>query len=457
MALGLLAAPISTVVPEITLRADDAAPVRPQPPPGLRATVETLVKQLDAQTLAERTHAERSLLDLGPEVLAYLPAPELTPGAAVRESVKRIRSQLERRAARESAQASHVRLTGEMTVAAVLKEITTQTRNRVELGDAARPLATQSLRVDFVDRPFWDCLDDVCGRLKLQPVFNAQQGVLQLRPRSPKDRVELMVQRSGPFRLAVHSAEVRPIVGNASSRLLRITGTVSLEPRLRPLFLHFLAVDLTVHRTDHNAEDKTDGHPLEPWNPAASYELPVGDAGRDVPVQLDYVFPLDDNRLSVNVKGRLAVQLAAGTERIVFDGTAQAPGTARRRGGVTVRLRDVQFEPLPEDQLQAEIKVTVGYDAGGPAFESHRTWMFHNAVYFENQSGDRFDFTDYDTSLQANGAVGVDYRWKKLAGPATRYHFVYEAPTLILDLPLEIKLDAIPLTVIATRLNPKDQ
>lgn len=456
MALGLLAVRISAVVPGSAAGADEPAPSTLTT---RRAAVEALIKQLDSQTLAERSQAERSLLDLGPEVLTYLPAPELTSGYAVPESLKRIRFQLERRAARESALASHVRLSGELSVAALLNEFTTQTRNRVELADDARALATQSLRVDFDDRPFWECLDDICARLKLQSVFNAQQGVLQLRPRVPKDRVELMVQRTGPFRLAIHSAEVRPIVGSMSTRLLRISGTVGLEPRLRPLFLHFAAADLTARRAD--GQQQTDEQLLEPWNPAAKYELPVGDAGRDVPVQFDYVFPKradsakEDDRLSVDVRGRLAVQLAAGTERIVFDQTAQTPGTARRRGGVTVRLRDVAFEPLPEDRLRAGIKVTVGYDAGGPAFESHRTWMFHNAVYFENATRQRFDFTDYDTSLQANGAVGVDYRWEKLPGPATQYHFVYEAPTLILDLPLEVKLDALPIKTAAPAPPPK--
>ena len=467
LVLALLSVRIPAVVPENAVRADDAPSLS-----GRRAAVGTLIKELGAQTQAERTHAERSLLDLGPEVLAFLPAPELTPSAAVRESVKRIRVQLERRAARESAQASFVLLAGEFSVSEVLKQLTAQTRNRVELGDDARSLASQSVRIDYDNRPFWECLDDIGGRLKLQSLFNAQRGVLQLRPRSPKDHAELVVQRTGPFRLAIHSAELRPIVGNTSVRLLRISGTVRLEPRLRPLFLHFTAADLNARRTDLTERRKdgqaqpaeeppSDGQLLKPWNPSASYELPVGDAGRDVPVQFDYEFPQveangrgGDDRWTVNVRGRLAVQLAAGTERIEFDRTAQTPGVARRRGGVTVRLRDVTFEPLPADQLQAEIKVTVGYDAGGPAFESHRTWMFHNAVYLENETGQRFEFTDYDTSLQANGAVGVDYRWEKLAGPATRYHFVYEAPTLILDLPLEVKLDAIPVKAAATQPTP---
>ena len=69
--------------------------------------------------------------------------------------------------------------------------------------------------------------------------------------------------------------------------------------------------------------------------------------------------------------------------------------------------------------------------------------MFHNAVYLETEAGQRIDFTEYDTTQQGDGGVSVGYRWEKLTAPATRYLFVYEAPTLILDVPLEVKLDGL--------------
>ncbi|MBS0205494.1 MAG: hypothetical protein JSS49_21530 [Planctomycetes bacterium] len=437
MALSLLTMLILAIMPVSAAGAD-----QPAPPPSLRLTAESLIKQLDSNVLAERAHAERSLLELGPDVLTYLPAPDLIPSAAARDAVKRIRLQLERRAARESAQSSHVDLQREVSLAECLKAITTQTRNRVELGHDAQPLAEQTSTVDWNQTPFWNCLDFLCHQYQLRAMFDVKQGVLMLQPRTAADPIELAVQRNGPYRLVVHSVDVRPIVGNSANRLLRITGSLGLEPRLRPLFLHFKAADLKVAGADRTA--------LRHWNPEATYELPVSDAGREVPLQFDYLLPTDDDRQSINLSGRLSVQLAAGTERVVFDQTAQSPGAVRRRGGVTVRLRDVTFEPIADERLRAEIKLTVGYDAGGPAFESHRTWMFHNAVYFEDKSGQRVEFTDYDTLLQANGAVGVDYRWENLPGPATQYHFVYEAPTLILDLPLDVNLSSIPIK------NPKD-
>ena len=413
----------------------------------LRATIDELLHELEAPTLADRTRAERKLLDLGPDVLPLLPAPELMPNASVHEAVRLVRFQLERRAAKESALASRITLRGEMTVVELLSQFTKQTRNRIELSDKSRAAAKTTLTVDFDDQPFWECLDDVCERLQLRAEFDAQRTSLKLVPRTPNDPVELAVQRSGPFRLAIHSAEIRPVVGATDRQLLRVAGRIAVEPRLRPLFLHFATGDMK--------GSVAEGKSLAPWNPAARYEHPVSDAGREVPVQFDYLLPqsTDSNDAAaptkINLSGRIALQLAAGTERIVFDKTSQTPGAARRRGGVTVRLREVKFEPLaadaakPADPLRAEIGVAVSYDTGGPAFESHRTWMFHNAVYLETEAGRRIDFTEYDTNQQADGAVAVGYRWNKLPAPATQYKFVYEAPTLILDVPLDVKLEGI--------------
>lgn len=400
----------------------------------LRDSVEEQIRQLEAPTLVERARAERTLLDLGPDVLPLLPAPELVFTASARDAMKRIRVQLERRAARESALPSRVTFARSASVSEVLQQLTIQTRNRVELSDEAIAISSQALAIDYADRPFWECLDDLCARLRLRTAFDAQRAVLKLSPRTPRDIQDIAVQLTGPFRVSIQSAEIRPVVGTADRHLLRVTGRIAVEPRLRPLFLYFAAGDLTA-----TAERK----PLEPWNPSAKYELPVGDGGREVPIQLDFVLPHDVMIGALALHGRIALQLAAGTERIVFDKTSQSPGALRRRGGVTVRLRDVKFEPQNDEQMRAEIGVSVSYDTGGPAFESHRTWIFHNAAYLETESGKRFDFTEYDTTQQADGAIAVAYRWDKLAAPATKYKFVYEAPTLILDLPLDVKLDGI--------------
>jgi hypothetical protein len=147
----------------------------------------------------------------------------------------------------------------------------------------------------------------------------------------------------------------------------------------------------------------------------------------------------------MTIRGRLDCEVAGATERVVFDQASQTRGTIRRRGGVSVRLRNVAFNPVDADSLGAEIGVAVSYDNGGRAFESHRTWIFHNTVYLETKAGVRTVFSDFETAQQADGAVAVDYRWRKIAAPASQYQFVYEAPTLIISVPLEVDLANIPV------------
>ena len=105
------------------------------------------------------------------------------------------------------------------------------------------------------------------------------------------------------------------------------------------------------------------------------------------------------------------------------------------------------FSASRDNKLDAEIGVAVSYDNGGPAFESHRTWIFHNAVYLETKSGARTSFTEFETAQQSDGVVAVDYHWRNILAPASQYVFIYEAPTLIIDVPIEVSVDKIPIEV----------
>ena len=402
-----------------------------------REQLQKLIKNLEAETLAERSRAERQILDLGPAILSKLPAMESVENRAARESLRRVRIQLERRAAKESSTASLVTLEGNLSLEEILTQIQSQTGNSVSIDEDQPEILQQMFELLWEKKPFWECVDDLCDRGGYRWRIPADAAVLRI---SKSDR-ELssvgVIQRIGPFRLAIEPAQIRPVIGEPLQRLLRVRGRLSVEPRIRPLFLAIAAADLK-GMTEHRL-------PLVPWNPDAKYEHPVGDGGHEVPVAWDFSLAEGTELKSLQIQGKFFCQIAAATERVVFDQTSLARGTIRRRGGVSVRLREALFSPTETNDLDAEIGVAVSYDTGGPAFESHRTWIFHNAVYLETKSGTRVRFTDFETTQQADGAVAVDYRWRKLPAPANQYRFVYEAPTLILDLPIEVELQEIPV------------
>jgi hypothetical protein len=257
----------------------------------------------------------------------------------------------------------------------------------------------------------------------------------------------LAVTSAGAFRVAVATAELRPIIGSADRRHLRLELQVAAEPRLRPLFLKFAAADIEA-RTDRNLL-------LPPLDPQARYDLPLGDGGHFLRTALDFVVPAAVEVSQVRLTGKLLVQTAAGHERIRFTDLPRAVDVARRRGGVTVKLlRATSKKSGPESQ-DATVRINVTYDAGGPAFESHRTWIFHNDAYLENAEGTQFRPTaGYDTALQRDGIVVVDYHFPSVPGSLRDYSFVYVAPTLVIDVPVEFALDRIPVRAAANSKTP---
>lgn len=419
---------ILTAMPIVTLRAEE---------PTMRDEVRRLLAELDAADRAARADAERRLLELGPAVLPLLPPPELLPEVSVREAVRRVRIDLERRQARQSAEASRITLHGEMTLHDALRAITRQTGNVIELSREAVAFGSRIVQTDCEQEPFWPCLDRLIAPLGLE--YSVEGGAKEavLVPRDDAANA-IRVAYSGPFRIAVTKAELRPNLADRSQSIVRVQLLISVEPRLRPLFLQFAAEDVSAQSANGDA--------LKPLNPEAEYELPLGDGGRHLTVQLDYLTPRSQEPEAINLKGKMLLQTAAGAEKIVFQDSPRAAGVARRRGGVTVRMRRVEFTNEADGNgTQADIAVAVVYDTGGPAFESHRTWLLHNAVWMQSPKGQVVEPSDLRTNLQTNGGVAVEYRFEHLPADASQWVFVYEAPTLLINVPLELQLDAVPV------------
>ncbi|MGH7202381.1 MAG: hypothetical protein ACREJB_17380, partial [Planctomycetaceae bacterium] len=93
----------------------------------------------------------------------------------------------------------------------------------------------------------------------------------------------------------------------------------------------------------------------------------------------------------------------------------------------------------------ARVRLAVSYDAGGPAFESHRTWIYHNEAYLEDAGGESVPPAGpLRTSLEGDGAVAVEYEFRPLPSPLDQYRLVYVAPTLIVETPIAFRLSAKP-------------
>lgn len=447
-ALAILAALLALPLFDSSVGADE-------PPRGtsdLEQEVRQLLRDLGGETRAQRDAAENRLRDLGPQVLPHLPPPELLPTVSVREAVRRLRLELEREQARESVLPSRVSVSGRHSLAEIVSAISRQTGNALDGTGLAADLLEQTAELDFSKRPFWPALDDVAARFQLKYGYEPGMRGLQLLSGLEHTTEPRPVGYSGAFRIEATRAqrfprsrgeEGRP---NAARReeLVRVTLSLMPEPRLRALFLQFASADLAARAGDLE---------LKPFSPAADYDLGVANGGGPATFLLDFLVPGTTPTPLLRLKGKLRCTTAAENEPIRFTEIAKVQGPrdvniARRRGGVTVTLNRVRIS-RPQGQHELRVRVTISYDSGGPAFETHRTWILHNEVFLEEpRSGQRVPLNGgSETERQGDGTLVIEYAFVGLPDPLPDYSFVYIAPTLIVDVPIEFEIQSVPVTL----------
>jgi hypothetical protein len=406
----------------------------------LAREVTRLVGELDSQTLRRRRRAHDALLQLGPDILPLLPSPPQLSGASAREAVRRVRVRLEMVKARDSVAPTRVSLVQSASLAELLNDISAQTGNRLDLSGVPQNTLRGTFSASFRERPFWSAVDELRRAAKLRYRTGPRLGNLALESVPTSHRTdEPPVAYSGAFRLAVESARTRPLVGDKEHQRLRFRITLAAEPRLRPLFLSYSA-DGVAAMGPHGSE-------LKRFSPEARYELPLAGGGQPIGFDVDYKLPASVPLPYAGLRGAVAVQTAAGSEEFVFTRLREGSGVSRRRGGVTVTLRKVQSTPKQPHRQAARLEVLVSYDTGGAAFESHRTWIFHNEAYLELSDGRRIEPDGgFRTSLQADGAAALEYTFGELKGALDDYRFVYVAPTLIVNVPLSFEFKKIAVS-----------
>lgn len=418
------------------LEAADAPAVKSQ----LQSQVRALLQELDADQRARRQKAERELLDLGPAILPVLPPPELLPNYAVRTTVTRIRLILERRQAQESVQPTRITTSPHLTFGDWLRQVEAQTSNHIDATAVAASTLDSPIDRTIQQGTFWEVLEAALPQKHLRILFVPDSSTLMLGPETASGAdVPWRTMIDGPFRVAVESVKPRKVTGNPQQQRLLTELSVAPEPRLRALFLKLAAKDFQATGPDGRIFPAADA--------AAQFDLPLGEGGRYVRWNLDFAANAaltDAEIFPLKIEGRAMMQIAAASEHIRFTDLIGGAGTARRRGGVTVAVQKIQAKPQPDGTQNVSIKVLVAYDTGGPAFESHRNWIFHNEVYLDLQEGAPLPPNGgFETDLQTNGAVGVTYHFQGLKGMLADYEFVYVAPTLIVDVPVKLQLEGI--------------
>jgi len=408
-----------------------------------------LIQKLDSNQRDTRQQAEIQLMDLGKPVLSLLPPPELIFSNSVKEALQRVRLQIEKQAAKDSIKASHVNLKGAFALTQILTAITDQTGNPLDSKHLPESVLKKRIVINYAELPFWKTIDDLARKLNLTYQISSTNGNLELL-KGKENQTDLKTAYSeicyqGPFRIDIEDIQRKPLIGSPNREMLRATFLIQVEPRLRPLFLSYAASELKA-----TGDSKLE---LPPFNPYAKYEIPLGEGGQDLKFTMQWIRNSKQRLKTIQIQGRLKMELAAETLPITFDDLIQSQGAIRRRGNISVELVKTEKKDLKTSQ-NLNVRIDLSYDYGGPAFESHRTWIYHNRAYLQNPQGKRYWLNgSSQTNLESAGKISVLYQFTDLPQQPVNYQLTYLAPTLITAAPIEFRFEKITLPKKVTESN----
>lgn len=394
----------------------------------MAAKVKRLVRMLGDDELAEREKAERSLRELGSAALDALPTATATLSAEEKTRLERVRSALEKEAIDMTTRPTVVTLMGSFTAPEACAAIEKQTGNKI----VPPPGDTQSLKLAFEKVPFWEAVDRMCDEADWVVSAMGEDGALRLvaRPTEHAGRVG-KAGYGGVFRfeamrvLAIRDLRITPVRG------LKVTLEIAWEPRLQPISLEqpLGAIKAVDENGDSLAlEEKQNTLTLSPYGDrcSAELELPLTLPGREV------------HRIAT-LAGTLSALVPGRIETYRFEKPTEAKNEERRKGGVSVVLRE-----LRKNQELYEAKILVRFDEAANALESHRGWIDRNEAAMVNGKGERLAPAAFETGQRKENEQAMSFLFD-VAGDVKDYAFEYTTPAGLVKMPIKYELRDIAL------------
>ncbi|MFG0296602.1 MAG: hypothetical protein ACF8PG_11920 [Maioricimonas sp. JB045] len=406
------------------------------PPAVRREQVTQLVDQLASPSRSVRVIAERSLRELGPAILPWLPTAREFEDPQVRETVERLRNTLEQQQAKESVLPSTVTLQGTFALVDLLEQIAASTSNPIDTDNLPDMLRQREVSVAFERTPFWKAILSLADEHGLRPVYSEDTGALRLEPAESDSMEQPVHAEAGAVLVQVWPVTQRKRPGPAGRQLLEIRIDLLLEPRLHAVFLHYRLDDFTLTGPDVAS--------ISPFTPGASYERPLtGGVAATLRERFVASSPVTGQHLRFD--GRLTLRTAAIQETFRFP-VANVPRRKRLdRGGVTAQLLSAKWSDTPDGTTALKAHMAIAYDETGPEFESHRAGRLYQNAWLESGTDGRRQSAEVGLLRQLDRGAELELSVERVNrddGPLT---IIYQAPRQFLDLPVSFELEGIPV------------
>ncbi|MFC1757943.1 hypothetical protein ACFL2H_04150 [Planctomycetota bacterium] len=397
--------------------------------------VDRLVRQLDARDRADRLAAEKELIEMGNTILPMLPKIDAATSSEKKDRLTRIRSELEKDAAVQTADASTVTLSGNMSFTDLLAKIEEQTGNEVVdfRNRFGQPSDSQMLDVEFKDEPFWKVMDSVLDQTGLT-IYNVSGELRKLalvaRPPGERERSD-NASYSGPFRIEATEIFTQRNLRNPASEGMRIRLEVMWEPRLLPLSIRQPYANLAI-----TADDGTE---LISTSPQGTANIPVQSSVAGVDIVVPIELP-DRNATAIESFSGTLFALVPGREvQFEFDKLENARGIVQQQSGVTVTL-----DRVTKNRNIYEIRIRVKLSQESEQAQSHLDWAANNEIQLIAPDGKQIEDPNYERYFERENEIGFRYLFP-LEDDIKTYKLRYKTPASMIEVPVEYEIKNIDL------------
>ena len=397
--------------------------------------VDRLVRQLDARDRADRVSAEKQLIEMGASILPMLPRIDATTSSEKKNRLTRIRGELESAATVQSADASPLTLSGNMSLGTLFAAIKEQTgnevidfRNRAGAADQNR-----TLEVKFDKEPFWTAIDSIMDQAELT-VYNFsgefRKLALTARPPGERDRIGSACY-SGPFRIEATEIFTQRNLRTPTMQGMRIRLEVLWEPRLTPLVIR--------HPYSNISIEADDGNEIAPTSPQGVAEVPVQSTVSGIDILVPVELP-DREATQIDSLSGTFYALVPGKEvEFEFDKLQNARNIQQQQSGVRVTL-----DRVTKNRDIYEIRIRVKLPDTSERAESHLDWAANNVVQLIAADGKRIEDPNFERYFERDNEIGFRYLFP-LEDAIENYKLRYRTPASLIEIPVEYELGEIDL------------
>ena len=405
----------------------------------LHAKVRILTRQLAADQLADRDHAEQQLLALGPSILTVLPDDQVRLPAEASRRLSRIRRQLEEQKSLETTDGKKISMQASAKpLSALIAQLESLSGNRIVDYRAARrqPQTEIPVSVSLKDVSFWEAFDRILEKshMEIYPYAvnssgQALQGIAFIATDLNRRSMRGPVDYEGGFRFEATQILAERDYRDVDANGLTVQVETLWEPQLNP-------IQLVLLRNTVTAVDKNGRSFVRKGNGESEISI-----DRTAPV---FILPFrlsdKDSQWIQTLSGELECLLPSAREIFRFKNLSKERAQRIEKAKAVVAIQSIR---PGKGEWVIELKVQI--EDAERALESHRTgWMQRNAVYLENATGERTPPFRIEQTAEGQHTFGFAFHFRPTE-KISDYALIYTVPTTFITRRIPFRLEGLKL------------